>query len=337
MKLILVLLLSLAFLPTWGETDSDQAGEPTILPRNPDPEEAGNYPEGRTRPVFEQDFKLSRNDVVAFLGGTRVVTQGKNGYLETLLTRLARPEPIFVRNLGWEADTVYRRQRPLNFGTLTDQLRRIDATIVFMSFGQMEALDGPGRLPMFIEAYRALIEEVSKKTGQIVLITPHPFTRPASPHLPDLRQHNETIQEYAAAIRKIADSQGLLCVDLGQWSIEGRAFNGIHLDDAGHWQLAFEIISQLSESHPVSGDAVDNKGQFSDPKLEAMRQAAIRKNFLWQQNWRPTNWAFAYGDRQHVPSSHDHRPGKPRWMPAEINGVIDLIATEEALIARENQ
>lgn len=337
MRLILAAALFLVCLPAGGETVADETGRPSIFPRNPDPEKAGNYPEGRIRPPFKEGFRISQNDVVTFLGGTQVVAQGKNGYLETLLTRLASPNPVFMRNLGWEADTVYRRQRPLNFGTLTDQLRRIDATIVFMSFGQMEVLEGPGHLPAFVEAYRTLIEEVATKTRQIVLITPRPFGPPASAHFPDLRRHNEVVKQYAGAIKKLAESEELLCVDLGQWSIEGRSFNGIHLDEAGHWQLAFEIMTQLSESSPISGDAVDNTGKFSDPKLEAIRQAAIRKNFLWQQNWRPTNWAFAYGDRQHVPSSHDHRPGMPRWMPAEIDGVIELIAREEALIARKNQ
>ena len=54
-----------------------------------------------------------------------------------------------------------------------------------------------------------------------------------------------------------------------------------------------------------------------------------KKNVLWRRHWRPTNWAFLYGNRQGQPSSGDHRPGKPRWFPEEINAIIPLIETSE--------
>ena len=42
-----------------------------------------------------------------------------------------------------------------------------------------------------------------------------------------------------------------------------------------------------------------------ESELEGIRQAIVEKNQLWFDNWRPMNWAFAYGDRQHVPFSHE--------------------------------
>ena len=74
-----------------------------------------------------------------------------------------------------------------------------------------------------------------------------------------------------------------------------------------------------------------------DGALEPLRQRIQRKNVLWRQHWRPANWSFLYGNRQHVPSSRDHRPGKPRWFPEEVNAIIPLIeqAEEEIWKAKE--
>ena len=53
---------------------------------------------------------------------------------------------------------------------------------------------------------------------------------------------------------------------------------------------------------------------------------------IWQLYRRPTNWAFLYGDRQHVPSSKDHREGEPRWFPREVDAILPMIENAEAKI-----
>ncbi len=53
---------------------------------------------------------------------------------------------------------------------------------------------------------------------------------------------------------------------------------------------------------------------------------------LWRRHWRPTNWAFLYGNRQTQPSSKDHRPGKPRWFPIEVDAIIPRIEAAQARI-----
>ena len=90
-----------------------------------------------------------------------------------------------------------------------------------------------------------------------------------------------------------------------------------------------EKATQLLGTSAADIDAVNAAGAFTDPKLEQLRQAILKKNLLWHQHRRPTNWAFAYGNRQQVPSSHDHRPGKPRWFPAEVQAIVALIEKAE--------
>ena len=95
---------------------------------------------------------LEDDDVVAFLGGAGMVEQVRSAALETFLTH-ATAGRVHFRDQSWQADTVYRRQRPLNFGSQGDMHERIGTTAVIASFGQMEAMDGVGRLPEFIQAY----------------------------------------------------------------------------------------------------------------------------------------------------------------------------------------
>ncbi len=284
---------------------------------------------------FTNGFELNDGDVVAFTGGTRTVKQAEFAYFETMLTHVAAKKRVYFRNMGWQADTVYRRQRPRSFGTPLEQLERVGATIVVATFGQMEALDGPGRLPEFVKAYEVALDEFAQRTKRIILVTPTPFERPRdNPHLPDLTKHNDAVVAYASAIRDLAKRRGYLCVDLSKLATDGLTRDGIHLTAAGHWRVALETVTQLTQETPLSADALNRDGAFENPKWELVRQNVLAKNRLWHQFRRPTNWSFAFGNRQHVPSSHDHRPGKPRWFPLEVDAIIPAIETTEDRILK---
>ncbi|MAG93196.1 MAG: hypothetical protein CMJ48_05550 [Planctomycetaceae bacterium] len=295
-------------------------------------ETAGPLP---TPGPFTNGFELTDDDVVVFTGGTRTLKQDEFAYLETMLIHAAGKKRVYFRNMGWQADTVYRRQRPRNFGTPIEQLERVGATIVVATFGQMEALDGPGRLSEFVKAYEVALDEFDQRTKRIILVTPTPFERPhGNPHLPDLTKHNDAVTAYASAIRDLATRRGYLCVDLSKLATDGLTRDGVHLTAAGHWRVALETVTQLTQQTPVSADALNRDGAFENPKWELVRQNVLAKNRLWHQFRRPTNWSFAYGNRQHVPSSHDHRPGKPRWFPLEVDAIIPAIETTEDRILK---
>ena len=70
------------------------------------------------------------------------------------------------------------------------------------------------------------------------------------------------------------------------------------------------------------------------PNTLALNAAIERKNRLWQQYYRPTNWAFLFGDRQHVPASRDVEKREERWFVREIDSLPGLIAEAEADIQR---
>ena len=271
-----------------------------------------------TKKPFGERFSLRPHDVVALAGGTNIVKQFESGYLEAILTR-SSSEPIYFRDLAWQADTVYRQQRPRNFGTHLDLLTRMDASVIIASFGQIEAMDGSTRLPQFLAAYGELLDQFEKCTPRIVLVSPHRFEKPASPLLPDLSQRNGDIAAYSEGIRQLARQRGYLYVDLHKINSSGWASASSHLNPEGQWNWAINVASQLT------GHEMQEQDEALDPLLKRISY----KNLLWRQHWRPTNWSFLYGNRQHVPSSRDHRPGKPRWFPEEVNSIIPRIEQAE--------
>jgi len=274
----------------------------------------------RTKP-FTGKFALRPHDVVALAGGTNMVKQFESGHLEAMLTHTAS-DPVYFRDLTWQADTVYRQQRPRNFGTHLDLLQRMGASVIIANFGQVEALDGATQLPQFLEAYGVLLDEFAKCTSRIILVSPHRFEKPATALLPDLSKRNGDVAAYSEGIRQLAERRGYLYVDLHKFDPSGLTSGSSHLTLKGQRIWAQYVTSQLT------GQEIRTRGSA----LEPLRQRIQRKNVLWRQHWRPANWSFLYGNRQHVPSSRDHRPGKPRWFPEEINAIIPLIEQAEAEI-----
>jgi hypothetical protein len=318
---ILVPLLAVAALGAGSAQD-----RPRIRPRSEAPP-LDCIPQ----PKFEQGFELRDGDVVAFTGGTRIAKLDDRGYVESMLTLAAKEKKIYFRNMGWQADTVYEQRRPLDFGSQGDQLKRAGVTVVVSSFGLMEALDGEGRIPEFIAAYERLLDEYAACTGRIALVTPTPFGKSPLPGQPDLTMHNRAVVAYAEAIRKLAAGRGYPCVVVSGLNVDRDTTDGIQLTAEGEWRYATEIVTQLLHETPFS--ARERKGEgFTNPEIEAWRKQIMEKNRLWREHWRPTNWAFAYGDRQEQPSSHDHRPGMPRWFPAELDGIIPAIESAEDAI-----
>lgn len=252
----------------------------------------------RPREAFPgQRFSLQPGDVVVFTGQTDIVRARHSGHLESLLAvQFADAQPVF-RNMAWEGDTVYEQWRDLNFGTWIDQLRSVHATVILAQFGQMEALEGPDRIEAFIASYEKLLDQFAQQTRSVVLISPRPFERPRSPHMPDHSGENGTVRQYVDAIRSLAVQRGAVFVDLFSPFAEGRTEltdNGVHLTPEGQTVVGIEIARQLGSTG----------GEHSG--MEALRAAIREKNRLWFDNFRPMNWTFAFGDRTEQPFG---RPG----------------------------
>ncbi len=301
------LLIFLTAAPLAAAADAPRAAavpSPATLPTGPALkailEQPGNRfgqadvcPWARPPAYINGRFDIKANEVIVFAGQTNTVRAQQSGDLEArLAVGFADRQPRF-RSMAWEGDTVYQQWRDLNFGGWSDQLHWSRATAVICAFGQTEALDGPSRLDAFAEAYGRLLDAMPPRA---VLVSPMPFEKPTSPLLPDHTCRNEDVRAYAEAVRALASKRGFVFVDLFTPLVKRSAephltSNGIHLTSDGH-RIVGRLIAERLGVKPIPDD-----------RLEPVRQAVVKKNQLWFDNWRPMNWAFAYGDRQQVPFS----------------------------------
>ena len=190
----------------------------------------------------------------------------------------------------------------------------------------MDSLEGAESLPRFIAAYEKLLDELAPLTGRFVILSPTPFFQ-SGPAAAEAGKRNADLEPFVTALRELASARGILFVDLfTPLRTEPDATlspNGIHLNAAGHRVLAGLVAAQLK--FPATIEA---------PNTLALNAAIERKNRLWQQYYRPTNWAFLFGDRQHVPASRDVEKREERWFVREIDSPPGLIAEAEADIQR---
>ena len=237
-------------------------------------------------PFADGKFTVGPNETIVFMGQTDMVRSRLDGTLEAIIASQYAEQKPRLRNMAWEADTVYHQWRDIDFGSWQDQLDAVGATMVIAQFGQVEAMDGADRLPHFIDAYEKLLDQIEKTTKRLVLISPRPFEKPSSALMPDLTGKNDVVLKYTKAIGELANQRNAVFVDLTIPLLTGRSVkvtsNGIHITDAQQKIVARQIASAL--------------GLDARPP-ESLQASVLEKNRLWYDNWRPMNWSFAYGDR----------------------------------------
>lgn len=295
-------------------------------------------PTSSPAPPFEGGvFDPKQGESIAFIGGTNTHDQDRYGFLEASLYLSWPDRELSVRNLAWQGDVPGYQARPRYFytkagdtqpGSIPDHRERTKPGIIFVCFGKMESLDAGS-----FASYDDLIGQLSGLTQRIVLVIPTPFF-PVGPAKDLAASRNESLEEIATQIREVASQRHLLLVDLfsplQSDPDPNLSTNGIHLTEAGHQKVAQLTVDQLKFPKPpaLTEDAA---------MMPSLVQAISRKNRLWQQYYRPTNWAFLFGDRQHVPASRDPVNRDERWFVREIDSLPPLILEAEADIHRYAQ
>ena len=295
-------------------------------------------------PAFADGFAIDSDQMITVVGSTNALASSLDGYFEALLSAAWPQHKVNMRNIAWQADTVYLQQRPRNFyaaippnyGELDGRIR-IKANIVIFWMGQTESLDGVDHLEEFATAYSQHLDQIAKYTQRLVLVTPVPFSNPLDLEL-DIDRRNKSLAVYARAIREIGRERGLPVVDLftAFLSKEQRkeySHNGMHLSPDGQWFAAQAFASQLGFSERVTHiKKHPSRAALLPQAAEELCQAIKQKNDLWFRYWRPTNWAFLYGNRQTQPSSRDHKNPSRRWFPEELKEALTHLNEAEQRI-----
>lgn len=265
-----------------------------------------------TRPeVLEWSLSQAEPDGLAVIGGTEAVALVESGYLEAMWPGAPR-----LRSLAWEGDTAFRQDRPLNFGGLDQQLKRVNPKSVMLFFGRQECLEKGAA------GAEAVAAELRKQLAQWKLggwiIGPVPFEKRSAP-MRDLSSMNEALYACNDALKKLAAENQMTFVDvIRAWPKNSTDLtrDGLTLTDKGCRTLAAILAKSIAGQH----------NETPDPAVLRLIQ---EKNLLWNDYWRPANWAFLYGDRTSQPSSRDHLNPSVRWFPQELENYRTLIAQKE--------
>jgi len=261
-------------------TDVPVTTRETVLSRFGEPKSDWTTP----APFKNGKFSLGQDEVVVFIGQENLVREAKAGEIEQRLAMAyANQRPVF-RSMAWEADTVHEQWRDLNFGPWKGQLETVGATTLILQFGQAEALQGQAGLAKFKADYHRLLDEFTRHTPRIVLLSPAgfmPSRRPPDLTTPERRQE---LAAYASAVAEIAQQRGLPYVDLTEATRGETSVDGLHLSEAGLSKVGQAVALSLGLPEPLHLPA-------------ELRSAIVEKNRLWADCWRPANWSFVYGDR----------------------------------------
>lgn len=258
---------------------------------------------------FTGSMKLMTQEVVAVLGGTEAVAMMEEGTMEALMLTQFPGSRVKVRSLAWEADTVFRQDRPMNFGGLKQQLVRSGATAAMLMFGRQECLErGGAGLAEFRAALEKLVTLCAEVTPRLVLVEPPAFEG-------ELAKHNATLQKYAVVMTEVAKAHGALFAAQDGDLKPGSTRDGLNVSSTGAAQLGLRVAKLWG------GDV-----KAPDARLKTL---IGEKNRLWHRYWRPANWAFLHGDRTAQPSSRDHTDPTQRWFPGEVEQFKPLIEAKE--------
>jgi hypothetical protein len=258
-------------------------------------------------------LRIDAGDSIVFIGNTFAERMHLFGYFETFLHCKFPEHKLKVRNMGWSADELTLKPRPVGFGDRHRYFEREEVDLIFACFGMNESFQGPGGLEKFKGDFAALIEDLQghqyngEAAPRIVLVSPIAHENLGG-LLPDGKEHNENLRLYTSAMAGIAKQSELPFVDLFSPTLERAktqpethlTFNGIHPTSYGYWWTSqvmarsLGLIGEVPAPQAGGGDA---------GTAEKLRRAVYDKNYSFFFHWRPPNMEYIHGRRKDLPGA----------------------------------
>jgi lysophospholipase L1-like esterase len=210
----------------WQQTDFNDRDWPATTP--------GSLPAGLAEPVLAErieapvlparvrnglPFSFEDGDHVCLVGATFIERAQLSEHLETALAGAIGKRRVTFRNLGWSADTAFAESRGIfdapavGYLRMVEHIRAEEPTVVFICYGQNEALT-PGQTPEnFTRQFGQFLDELAASGIPCVLLSPHELF-PAQPPIPSPARFNNRIRVYTEAVGSLAQSRQLAFVDL---------------------------------------------------------------------------------------------------------------------------
>lgn len=249
---------------------------------------AGQRPEGLAEPQISErieapavparirnqlPFVFEDGDHVCLVGATFIERAQLSEHLEAVLSGSCGERRVTFRNLGWSADTVFAESRGIfdppaaGYLRMVEQVRAEEPSVVFVCYGQNEALTSGLTPENFARQLGQFLDELAVSGIPCVLVSPHELLR-AQPPVPSPSRFNPRIRRYAEAVGSVAQSRQLAFVDLfSDFTLQlfnkhalltpttaeipvaaifaELSGNGMHLSDSGYASAALEFRKRL--------------------------------------------------------------------------------------------
>ena len=265
---------------------------------------AGSLSAGDPPPRARQGFVWKDGDKVALIGGTVIEREQNYGQWELALTRNIPAKNVTFRNLGWSGDTVWAESRGIfepaenGYAHLIELVKEQRPSVLIFGYGQVEAIEGPARLPAFLQQYERIINDCkagSSEGVRVILLGPLDLLQMPAP-LPNPATYNALIATYRQAIQELANKLGARYVPLSMPQAENMqelqllTDNGQHLSSQGYSRTASQLVNALTP-----GKAKTIKTGDEDSLLHLI----LKKNEMFFHRYRPQNVTYLLLFRKH--------------------------------------
>ncbi len=272
-------------------------------------------------------FEPAPGSSIVVVGNSFAEGLQRSNYFETLLHRSFPEHHLRVRNLGWSADEVNLRPRPLNFGTLQEHLHQQGANVIIACFGMNESFKGPDSLAAFKDDLRAFLSDLrahsydGKTPPQIILVSPVAHEALGG-FLLDPTEHNKSLKAYTRCMHQVAQSLGIPFIDLYtptkklmEAGSDSLTSNGIHLTDRGY-RIASELMANALDLPVARWPA--------DAHAVGLQELVATKNHHFFYRHKAQNGEYIYGRRR------DWAGG--RALPAELQEIDRMVVLLDSLV-----
>jgi lysophospholipase L1-like esterase len=249
-------------------------------------------------------FEWKDDDKVVLIGGTVIEREQNYGHWELALTRHIPAKNVTFRNLGWSGDTVWAESRGIfdapeqGYAKLIELVKEQKPTVLIFGYGQVEASNGPSRIPAFLQQYKKIINDCkagSAPGARVILLGPMDILPMPAP-LPKPDSYNTQIAAYRDAIRQFAPTINATFVPMAMPKPENTkellelTDNGQHLTSEGYARTAPQLVLALAQKSPKKLKSGDEA---------SLQQTILKKNELFFHRHRPQNVTYLFLFRKH--------------------------------------
>ncbi len=273
---------------------------------------------------------------IVVIGNTFAERMHYYNYLEPLIHRSFPDRSLTIRNLGWSADEISRRSRPLNFPSQDELLTAHKADYILACYGLNEAFKGTDSLDAFATQLTTYLQHLQqqkyngKTQPQIILVSPIAHEKKGG-LLPNPTEHNGHLALYTRRMKEVATKLNIPFVNLFsatqklQKNKQEITINGIHLNEDGYKAVAQIMAKSLTL--PVSDWLED------DLHLQNLKKIIDQKNQQFFYLYRAVNSEYIVGRRK---EPWVQPAGGPVSYPSEFAKLQNMVLRLDSLVWKQS-